>query len=413
MEIYILDKLLRPVDVVDEFFSILWSERYSEMGDFELVVSSTPNNRRRFVGDTWLTVTNSKAIMAIDSIEEMVDETRGLVLRIKGKDGLSLLEKRSALNTSLIDPEVILPNWSLTGWTAAEIARVMFWSICVEGEVSSADIIPFMQWGGGAIDEGPSLYPESTIPEPPENISWEQKPDTLYNAIKGICTTYDLGFRLYKDPNSSKLYFNIYAGSDRTSAQTTLMPVIFSPDTDSLNNTNELTDLTKNYNAIRVIYPYKNLAENDVTATVMVTDPNVSSDPNFGGLDRKVKILMVSSIPEDVEPVDWLDYLWILGWQELMNSRPVGVFDGEVDLNNTQYVFERDYFLGDLVEVRSSTGGTAFMRVEEHIRAEDGSGERSYPSLVTKEYINPGTWASWKYDVEWTAMGSGEFWDNQ
>jgi hypothetical protein len=88
------------------------------------------------------------------------------------------------------------------------------------------------------------------------------------------------------------------------------------------------------------------------------------------------------------------------------------VYDGEI-AKNTTFVYERDYNLGDLVEVRGNDGGTAYMRVVEQIFSSDVSGDSVYPSLITKSFINPGTWASWKYNVEWSAMGSDEYWSTQ
>lgn len=396
MEVYILDSLLRPIDVVDTFESMIWTERYSEMGDFELVTLSTPANQKRFVLDTMLSITESRRVMRVETVEEIIDPSRGATLKIKGRDLVSILEARTALQPG----PPIAPVWWLTGFTPGDTMRAMFTIICVDGDISSADIIPYIQ-------PGLTLYPADTIPEPSDTIIWEQKPASLYSAVKELGDIYDLGFRLYKDPNASKLYFNVYAGSDRTTDQTTLPPVIFSPDMENLQNTTEYSDVSKAYNVVQVVYVHKDEDDLDVATTVMVTDED---NPGVEGLERRVKLLVITNIPEEV--VDIPAFLTRAGKDELMKSRPVGAFDGEVS-KNSSYVYERDYYLGDLVETRGRNGATSYMRVEEYIFVQDTQGQRSYPTLTTKKFINPGTWLSWKYDVEWTAMGSGEFWDNQ
>lgn len=407
MDIFILDKLLRPIDVVDQFVSFIWTERWSEMGDFELVTMSTFSNRMRFVPNTFLSIKESKRVMKVETIEETVDSDKRRILKIKGRDIVSILEQRVAMSR---DSELnIRPVWYMTGWSPGELMRKMFFDICVEGTMSALDIIPFIQWGE-FYDEGGTLYPPDTIPEPSESINYGQKIESLYSAIKALGDFYDLGFRMYKNPDASMLYFNVYAGNDRTSTQSTLEPVIFSSDMRNLQNTTEYSDITKEYNVVRVIYTYKDESDNDKALGVVVTDPNLALDPNAAGFDRKVKVIVITSLPEEV--TNTLDYLEQLGHDELQKSRSIGVFDGEIN-QYSQYVYERDYYLGDMVEIRSDTGGTAAMRVEEQIIASDSEGTRSYPTLVTKQFNNPGTWLSWKYDVEWTAMGSEEYWSNQ
>jgi len=400
MEVYILDTLLRRIDVVDTFISMIWTERFAEMGDFELVTLSNSANRKRFVSDTMIMINSSNRIMRIETIEETSDLEKGVTIKIKGRELLSILDSRVAVSLNAFT-DLIDPVWSFINHPPAEIMREIFYSICVAGDISADDIIPY-------IETEETLYPTDTIPEPTDMMDWAQKPASVYSALRDLAETYDLGFRLYKDPNVTKLYFNVYAGSDRTSAQTALPAVIFSADMENLQNTTEYTDNSNQFNVVQVIYVYKDVDDTDITASVIVSDPDLLLSTN--SFDRKAKVHMVTAIPEDV--VDIETFLIQTGKEELLKSRPIGAFDGEVD-KTTKYVYETDYYLGDLVEIRGNNGSTGYMRVTEQIRIEDAAGERSYPTLVTKTFINPGTWASWKYDIEWSAMGSEEYWSNQ
>lgn len=402
MDIYILDALIRPIDVIDEFVSLIWTERWAEMGDFELITLSTPANKKRFVFDTMISIPDSKRVMQVETIEEEVDFENGAVLKIKGREIISITEKRAAVSISPFDG-LIRSSWNLYGWSPTGLIEYFFFSICLYEEFSAADTIPFLQ------DQGETLYPPGTIPVPsPSGIEWAQKPASLYSAMTDVAKAYDIGFRLYKDPDASKLYFEAYTGSDRTSAQTTLPAVIFSDDMSNLQNTKEYSDNTNHYNVVVVIYIYKDASDNEVTISETVSDPELAF--SSGGFDRKVKPLVITSVPNDI--VDIPAYLQQLGAEELEKSRTSTVFDGEID-ETGDYLYERDYFLGDLVEVRGNNGGSAYMRVVEQIIKEDKEGKSSYPSLITKTSINPGTWASWKYDVDWSAMGSTEYWANQ
>src|SRR5690242_14324524 len=72
-------------------------------------------------------------------------------------------------------------------------------------QLSAGDTIPFLN---DQVANPVSLYPASNIPEPePGGILWEQKLASVYSAVTDVCKAYDLGFRLYKDPNTATLYF--------------------------------------------------------------------------------------------------------------------------------------------------------------------------------------------------------------
>lgn len=403
MDIFILDVLLRPIDVVDEYISFIWTERWDSMGDFELVTIGTPNNRRRFVPDTKLSITASKRVMIVESSEEVENVEEGTVLKVKGRCLNSMLEKRVAVSVSSFT-DLIRFSWDTYGWTPPELLVYYFFYICYENEISSGDNIPFVQ------EEG-SLYPAENILDPwPEDFEWSTKPKDLYTAMRDVCTAYDIGFRFYKDPNASKLYFESVMGCDRTMQQNDFPPVIFSQDMANLIDTTEFTDYSKYYNAVQVVYFYKDEFDIDTTMSEFVKASEL--DYSEGGFDQKTKFLSVTQIPEDMELVDVPAYLIKLGKEELGRSLPVNVYDGEIAKNST-YKYEVDYNLGDIVEVRGNDGGTAYMRVVEQIFKCDDSGEAAYPSLITKAFVNPGTWASWKYDVEWSAMGSDEYWATQ
>lgn len=403
MELYVLDSLLRSVDVIDVFISLIWTERYAELGDFELVTLSTSANQRRFVKNAKLMINKSKRIMRIETIEETFDLDNGPVMKIKGRELTAILDDRIAIK---VVAGVVSPVWYITDNTPGDTMRYMFSRICVDGSVSADDIIPFINTSGG-------LYPIDTIPEPTDLIDWEQKPDTLYSGLKDVSDIYDLGFRLYKDPNTSNLYFEVYSGSDRTSQQTLLPPVIFSPDMENLQDTTELTDVSKYYNVIQVLYSHQVTPVGggdpvDTVDWVTVSDPELADSTD--AFERRVKILSITSIPDEV--TDIAAFMIQAGVDELAKSRPIMAFDGEIS-QYSSYIYERDYYLGDLVETRGKNGSAGYMRVVEQIFAEDGSGERSYPTLTTKTFIQAGTWLAPKYDVEWITMGDTEFWDTQ
>lgn len=409
MEIYILDSLLREIDVVDEKISIVWTEKAQDIGDFELDLVNTSANRKRFVTDTLLTVNKSKRVMKVETVEKGMDSEGRFTMKVKGQEITEILAARAALGTQ--NGFGNTPTWFIPNRTPGDIMRFMFYSICVQGDVSPADILPLVVWNQ-------TLYPADTIPEPDEEINWEQKPSSLLKAEKELADIYDLNFRLYRDPAVARLYFNVYSGSDRTTDQSVLSPVIFAPDLENVLNTTEYMTVQATYNVAKVIW-VETIAEytddNDVVhpEEIIVHTETVYADdtaPADDGFDRRVLLVEVTSVPEEV--TDTIAFLRRAGKDELMKVRPLGALDGELS-QYSQYVYERDYYLGDLVEQRDSDGATSKMRVAEQTFIEDAQGERSYPTLTQKEFINPGSWVSWKYNKDWADMGADEFWSTQ
>jgi len=417
MEILILDALLRPIDVVDEFISFIWTERYAAKGDFQIVTLSTIQNRNRFVKDTMIAIADSKRIMRVNTIEDVIDEEKGNTLTVKGFELVSVLEQRFIATKQVggAYAGMLLPITYYTTKTPLELPGYMVWQICFPSsgfQIDVEDDIPFLQTPE---HPGTGLYPLGNIPPiQPAVITWEQKVASLYSAVTDIAKAYDVGFRLYKNPTSSNLYFEAYLGNDRTSDQTIFPAVVFSSDMTNLQDTTEYIDNNNHFNVVVAIYEYPNPVDGGLPSTLTIT--STQSDPELayssGGFDRKVKTITVTTLPDGMLVGAIPAYLASLAKAELTLSRPTDIFDGTID-EHGEYVYERDYFLGDLVEIRGDNGGAAFMRVEEQIIKYDASGKSSYPSLVTKTSITPGTWHSWKYDIDWEDMGSGEFWNNQ
>jgi hypothetical protein len=229
MEVYILDSLYRRTEVVDRYESLIWTERFSAVGDFELKLHSTLENRTRFVEGVKLAIIPSYRVMIVETVEDGIDDEGQEILTVKGPSLEAVLDQRMA--RSAMNDTTTNPSWTLTG-TPKVIATQMFHDICVTGVLDSGDVIPLIHEG--------NIFTTDTVPAPTDTIEYVVSPDTLYNAEKTLCDQYLMGFRLVRNADTSQLWFDIYMGSDRTSHQTALPAVIFSSGLGNLHNTSEL-----------------------------------------------------------------------------------------------------------------------------------------------------------------------------
>lgn len=388
MEVYVLDSLLRRETVVDKFESLIWTERFSEIGDFELIINSTRETRSQFLTGTRLAVNTSYRVMTVEIVEDTTDADGKHVLKVKGRSIEAMLEDRIARGSH--NNTAVEPTWNLSG-TPGDIARFIFQKICVEGLLSLDDIIPFMTAG--------NIMPNDTLAESSTPITVEIPPESVYDSIKNLCDIYDLGFRLIRNFDMSQLYFNIYAGSDRTTRQRALNPVIFAVENDNLQNTTELENAEK---AKNVAYVYSD------HGSAIVYGDGVPSDVD--GFDRRVLLVEVTDIEATTPDIPGV--LAQRGKEELSKSRVFTAFDGELNQRGS-YRYGVDYNLGDIVEMRNEDGIITYKRVTEQIFVHDIEGERNYPTVSMDKFISANTWRSQLSTRIWADFGLTEYWADQ
>lgn len=475
MELFILDDSFSRADIVDEYVSLIWTERFNSLGDFELVVFSSQSNRAQLRPGVRLSLSTSYRVMVVETVEDGRDSQGNAVLTIKGRSLEKILEDRVARPNAYSGLEE-MPVWIVPG-TAKDICEQVFERICMDGEFDPRDVIPYLSPG--------SIYPPGTIDFDDEVHTVEIKPQSVLNVLTDMCQAYSMGFRLVLDPieresnGDPMLYFNIYPGSDRTSGQTTHPPVIFS---NGLENLLETTELTSIAGLKTIAYVYHMHWSQEVSLS--------SEEGGHSGFDRRVLFVdatdfevperpyvvseahleainfasrLDTNLPEQEEAFRKLASKRRLGTSEknwLTNSQ----IDSTPGLNSTQrsyikaardqnyaydsteentivhpelrrrgnealrnqrtiraldgeisqfskYVYDTDYCLGDLVELQSEDGVVSKMRVVEQIFVSDAEGTKQYPTLVSDQLITPGSWFDFPYAIEWE-YAEGT-WDDQ
>lgn len=460
MEVYTLDTQLRRAEVIDRFESLIWTERFSAWGDFELHVLSTPEMRRLLPAGTRLAMNESHRVMTVELVENTTDSDGRAMLKLTGRSLEAMMDERTARNTFV--SLGVMPKWTITG-TPGDIARTIFNAIMRTNTNFPEDQLPFLAAG--------TLFPPGNIEEPGDVITIELGLGSVYKAIQEICSAYNLGFRILRDGDNSRFFFDIYSGNDRTTLQAVLDPVVFAPELDNLTDISEIT-ATGNYrNVAHVFHPVGvQIVTSDGTPVevsgfdrrILSVDASdietlVRPDLSSGATSAISAALQISSLPTDVpeglrnlqgkirltssqnsaltswvpgsslttqqksdltaaQGASWafnttedayiLPLLQQRGKDELAKHRPVQAFDGEIP-PNSPYRYELHYQLGDLLEMRNSDGVTNQMRATEQIFVSDTNGERSYPTLTIDRFITPGSWLAWDYNQTWsTADGT-------
>lgn len=378
MDIYILDDQLRRSEVVDDHESFIWSERFAAYGDFELVVRSTRNMRNLFQPGQPIGINQSHRFQFVETVEDTLNDNGEKALKIKGRSAEAMLTQR-VTSRLRISAGTAQENYKRTG-APADLIREIFDTFCRTNTYQPGDNIPFITAG--------TFLPTGAIMEPLDPVTIDWPVGTVYDFIKKLADIYSLGFRLVKKYDESEVYFDVVTGSNRTSGQALLPPVIFAAELDNLSNTTELTTIADNYN---VAYVFAKNGSRKVFAG--------DADDSTAGFDRKV--LLVDAL--DIETAAGTDLETELdqrGREQLSLHRTVFAFDGVIPEFGS-YKYGVDYNLGDVVEKRNSDGLSTNMRVTEQIFVSDNEGDRSYPTLAVNLVVTPGSWLSWGSTTFW------------
>jgi hypothetical protein len=313
--------------------------------------------------------------MQIDTVNDATDQNGVRLLTVVGRSFEKILEDRVAIS-ALADTTTV-PNWVLTG-TPRAIIQELFDAICVRCVIDQGDRLPYYTFG--------TLLPTGNLSEPTDIITVTLQPQSLLSVITQLAQQFMYGFRFVKEGETGRLYFEIYMGNDVTLNQSIYPPVIFDPALDNLSQVSSLASTAT----------YKNIAY-VIAANGSAMVYAATGDPTSSGADRRV--LLVSSSNNNPAGPDLNIALQAEGQLALAAQRPLYAFDGQLPAN-TQYIYGKDYNLGDLVEERNQDDQGNRMVVTEQIFASDNTGETAYPTLSLLDTIIPGSWNAWRPAIQ-------------
>lgn len=280
-------------------------------------------------------------------------------------------------NGATTDTDTVEYQWTGPEWSSESIAIGQPWT--VPGSSDNYNLV---------LDNNQVAYKGSMEMESTE-ITYERTPTDVLTCIKELCSTYSMGFSLTisNTPSPTRtFYFGIYKGSDRTTGQTALPPVVFSKDLENLTNVSEVTTIAK----------YKNAAV--VTSSKGSVVVYSGNEGDYTGKELRMMQLSVTDL-DGVSDVP--AYLKALGLSALANQQIVYALDGELS-QYSQYVYGKDYFLGDIIEMRGENNVSNNMLVTEQTLIQDENGYRSYPTLTVNKIITPGSWLSATGNFYWS-----------
>jgi hypothetical protein len=407
MELLTLDSDFQPIDLVENYESLIWTERYSKAGDFQLTSTSIAKTIAALPTETCVTLRDSTVPMLIEfhKIEKKKGETPKLTVLGRSYEACAL-ERRASVKEPL--GATTKSAWVLNAAKESDAAYLAIRTVIGDIDRYQSDVlvlssvpaavsptndpIPqidltlpadygvapwvstkyYMQndlvsYGGnyylatsltGNLNQVPTSSPTywtSTT----STKAYEIKTGDLYTTVKDLIVANNRGIKSVRpDQNGTKIGVEIYNGADRTAT------VVFDARFDQFD---DATYLLGAQGSANVAYVYGYLGSQLVLKTV-------AAEPS--GMDRRVLALDETSD----QTTNNSDVRRTRGLVELYKNNATALFDGEV-AQQVAEGYNRNYFLGDILKLTGEYGLSQNVRVAEFIRSADAQGEKAYPTF--------------------------------
>lgn len=433
-DVYVLNKSLEMIGIVDSYKSLIWADRYNTAGDCELYVQATNENLQLLQKGYYLTRLDSEMVCQIKKIQLDTDAENGNYLIVTGYDVKQWLDQRILWGTMTADGN------------AETFVRNMVNKALGNANLYARQMVK---------PDGSRMFYLGDPAGFTEVITEQASYQNVGEKVREYCQKYQWGYKVVLSNNL--LWFKLYAGTDRTNS------VIFSNAYENLSASTYIEDETNMGNVALVagegqgsnrsrnvsghaegvdryeiyvdakdisktitwgdltnLYPttdsggqgyisgnetsgytYKmnyiniQIVDNDQLTNLKATYPNGTEITIDGNLYYQIYNEVIADLPsnslEDSDSVVLRDvvysvYLLTRGYDKLAEYGAVTSFQGTIQPDTT-FIYGRDYYLGDLVTVENEYGISVQARITEVVEVNDDNGYRVEPKF---EYIQEG-----------------------
>lgn len=362
--IEIRDENREIVGVIDTAQSIIWHSVYFGVGDFEIFTQATAEALSLLKVGRYITRPNNAEVGIVEKIERTDTESDGQMLAVTGRFAKALLDRRLIyrLSGSVNAPTILRGN-------VEEAVREVVKNNAISCPFDSRRNIPVLSLGEFA-------NTEKTIIDENGNAAQKQVSfENLLTYTDGVLEEYGLSAFVAFSTYDNALRYTVFEGTDRSLGNAGgFAPVVFSQEFDNLSDS---------------VYTFDSAPERNVALIGGAGEGMERFYSLIGaaqsGLNRRELFVDASSISrtykdEDEQDQTYTDaeYTSLLnaqGRQTLAPLVPEESFSGTIETTAGNWIFGRDFFLGDLVSVQDNNLGLYInVRIREVLECQDENG---------------------------------------
>lgn len=312
----VYDINLQRKGAIDVYRSLIWTRKYKEAGTVELHAAFNSKNLKLLQKGNIITMAGSVESafiegMAVDDFSNEITVTGHML-----SAGLS----RRGIKTIVVVKE---ENFEAVMRHLVDIAAI-----------STDDPLPHLMLGQAA-----GLGKKVTL-----QVSYKD----LYTYLCKLSACSNLGFRVRADFKNKVMYFEVYEGKDHSENQRGNKRVIFS---EVYKNINKATFTTndQNYKTHAIVF-----GDEEGTARTMLV---ATIDPTATGWERREVIVDARDVSRDgLTTAQYQSALMQRGNEKLAKYGIVECLEA-VTLPNVNFIYKKDYDLGDIVTINKKAWG--------------------------------------------------------
>jgi hypothetical protein len=355
VSVHVFDSSLEVVGIIDDYYSLVWAERYSIVGDFEMELPISYLSNPIITYGNFLYIPSSDHYMIIEGIKPIRDRDNTTLL-VTGESAESLLKTRV-----IVQGEV-----NVNGPAEMSIYDLVRDNLLdpVDGDRN----IPLLD-----TTDFPGMLTTQFLED-------QFDPKTLYDVVSEIAKSASLGFKFVQigdyvsPPYKRELSFYVYEGIDRSYAQTDNPWVIFSPKFDNVLTSSVYESNKETVSVVLVI------SDDTVFDKMYVWKEGVVEPTGF---DRREDVL-TTTIKREVDGEDDLTDMAVVTilakrGRELITTNPTKIFEVELNIIGN-FRYGEDFFLGDIVQCNIS-GYEVSARIIEMVQSYSAEGVKLYVAL--------------------------------
>lgn len=350
MDIFVLDQKFETIDIIDNYESLIWTDRYFKYGDFELYLPMQSRLLASLQKDNYLYIRDSEHMMIIEDFEITTDVEIGNRLTVTGRSLESILDRRIVWGQKTYSGTIhtVIKNLIADAITAPEISprKIDNFVFQDSSDESVNDITIDAQFTG----------------------------DNLYEVISSLCKLANAGFRVTLDANNN-FVFSLYSGQDRSYAQDSNPYVVFSPSFENIVDSRYVETNSSHRNVTLVAGE----GEGSDRKTITIGD--------ISGLSRRelfTDARDISSQTEDgtLTTEQYNAQLTERGNEKLLAYAASTAFEGKAETTR-MFRYGEDFFMGDIVQIANEFGMESRAYITGMILSQNERGLSAYPTFET------------------------------
>lgn len=191
LDVYVYDKNLKIVAIIDSYNSLIWANRYNELGDCELYLPATPDNFSVLKIGNYLARIDDDMVCQINSVEIDQSVENGNYMIVTGVDVKNFLDRRIVMSTATANGRAELFARELVNNSLGALAQ------------SERQIVD---------NDGNLIFRLGDEAGFTENINEQVSYKNVGEKIREYCLSNGWGYRVKL--NTGCFYFELFKGTD-------------------------------------------------------------------------------------------------------------------------------------------------------------------------------------------------------